>query len=655
MNRAMTARVSIPIIAMLFLVLISAQAQAKGLLMFNRPVQYVDVSYQFIKNDASTIQRLTPSYGISVPFAILDPTFLLGTIGGSVKYDLDSASGASSQSSLSSGLGYTYNVNGILLKDSATPVSFFANSTENTTQFDFAPTSTDSFNSYGLSGIIRHQVLPLNYSYQHGDTTTDSGNGSFRTVQDSYNVNASNNYRNFMMNSVNAVLQQNSFTSNSAATSNSMNQFSLTLNNTLLLRTLSKRLGTFTSSLFIQNIGGTLPGDSIMLTETYDGSLGPGLLLGLSYTLGRTGSDLQTEHINAGQGFLEHRLFSSLRTRLSGNFNDTTFSTGGSNTVYSGNAQVTYTKKLPYGAVLQLEVGDGITVQDTKLNKSLQTRLNESVTVAGVSELYPLKSPGVTQVTDVFDKNHIRKFVTPDDYGTQVIGQITYITINPAGGIHSGDVILVSYEFQADPSIKYSTTTLSTSGSYTLFDGRYLFQVQYSESNSTLSGQGLGTFSPPESKLFRAAARANLHELIFGVEYRNTENFATKQETIEGFTYYYTIIGLNTLGLQASDSFDQYSTTTTGGGPSSSLTGNTLTVGGNWSRPLFLTGRMLLTTNYQMVRGSLPSRDYLSARFAYDLPLGKFRLHLDASSVLRMVNTGNSTNNYVNLSVRRYF
>ena len=510
-----------------------------------------------------------------------------------------------------------------------------------------------------LTGLIKNQLLPLNYAYRHEDTKSDSGNSSFRTIQDAANFSVSNNYRNFMTTSFSVNYQQNDYsTSSTAAMSTLTNQYSLTLNNSLLLHNFNQRLGTLGTNIYVQNYGGTFPIDSYMLTETYDGSLGKGLLLGLSYTVGSTSSNIQTEYTNAGQGFLEHHLFSSVRTRLTGNFNDTSFSTGGHNTVYSGNAQVIYTKKLPYAAILQLEVGDGITVRDSKLNKTLQTRLNEPITVSGnISQLYPLQNPDVIQITEVWNKDHTHKFVAPNDYDSQVIGQITYIIINPAGGIHSGDVILVSYEFQADPSIKYTTTTVSASGSYTLFDGRYLFQTQYSVADSDQRGQGPNTFSPPESTLFRVAARANLLELIYGAEYRRTENFATIQDTVEGFVYYYKIIGINSLGLQASASYNEYSTSSTGvaSGSSSSLTSNTLTLGSNWSRPLFLTGRMQLTTNYQMTRGSLPSRDYLSGRFAYDLPLGKFRLHFDASSVIRILNSETSTNNYATLSVRRYF
>jgi len=65
---------------------------------------------------------------------------------------------------------------------------------------------------------------------------------------------------------------------------------------------------------------------------------------------------------------------------------------------------------------------------------------------------------------------------------------------------------------------------------------------------------------------------------------------------------------------------------------------------------------MLLTTNYQRNWGSLPSRDYLSARFSYDLPIGKFKLRLDANTVVRFIESARTTtNNYVNLSIRRYF
>jgi hypothetical protein len=61
---------------MLLLVLVSTRAEAKGLLMVDYPTQYVEFAYSLQNNDTRTTHRMTPSYGLSVPFAILDPTFL---------------------------------------------------------------------------------------------------------------------------------------------------------------------------------------------------------------------------------------------------------------------------------------------------------------------------------------------------------------------------------------------------------------------------------------------------------------------------------------------------------------------------------------------------------------------------------------------------
>lgn len=655
--RTTTNRVCLPIISVLLLTLVYSRAEAKGLLMFDYPTQYIDFAYSLQNSDARTSQRLTPSYGLAVPFAILDPTFLVGSLGGSVNFTQSEFSGTSGQSSSSSQLGYQYNLGGKLLKETAHPVNFFASSTENTTQQDFAPNNIVTYNSYGLNGIIKNNILPLSYSFRHDDTKTVGENSSSETVQDGANIILTYKLNNLMTTSVNGSYQKTRNANSFSAANTSSDQTILNLNNILLLSSIYKRLGSLSSNLFIQNVGGTFPIDTRMLTEAYDSSLGKRLLLGASYSIGSTSTNLNTQQVSAGQVYLEHGLFDSLRTRLTGSFNDTTDNTGGENSITSGTAQVTYTKKLPMDAVLQLEASDGITVRDSKLNSSLQPQLNEQITVASISQLFPLQNPRVTQVIEVWDKNHTRLFVTPNDYGTLVIGQTTYITINSAGAIHTGDVISVTYEFQSDPSIKYSTNTMSASAVYTLFNGRYLFQTQYGESSSTLLSGGQGTFAPPESKLFRAAARTNLVYLNMGAEYRFTENFLTRQNTIEEFIYYSKTLDQNNIGLQVSDSYNTYATTGTAGlGTSSEMTSNTLTIGTNWSRPLFLTGRMLLTTNYQMVRGTLPGRDYLSARFAYDLPLGKFQLHLDASSVVRLADTSRTTtNNFVNLSVRRYF
>jgi hypothetical protein len=652
-----TNRVCLPIISMFLLVLGSSRAEAKGLLMLDYPTQYVEFAYSLQNSDTRTTQRLTPSYGLTVPFAILDPTFLVGSLGGSVNFTQSESSGSSDQSSSSSKLGYQYNAGGILLKETATPFNFYANSTDTTSQQDFSPNSTVTYSTYGINGLIKSKILPVSYSYRHDDSKTDVENSLSETVQDAANVILTHRLNNLMTTSVNGAYLQTKNTNSFSTANTTANQTTLNINNTLLFTNIYNWLGTLSSDLFIQNVSGTYPIETRMLTESYDSSLGKGLLLGASYTIGSTKTTLQSQQVRAGQVFLEHRLFDSLRTRLTGSFNNTDNGAGEGNSITSGTAQMIYTKKFPKDAVLQLEASDGITVRDSKLNSSLQSQQNEQISVVSISQLYPLKNPRVVQIFEVRNKNTSQLFLPNVDYDTLVIGQTTFITINPAGGIHTGDVILVTYEFQSDPSIKYSTNTASGSASYTLFNGRYQLQTMYSESSSTLLSGGQGSFAPPESKLFRTAARANLENLIMGAEYRYSDNFSTRQDTFEEFVYYNRLFDQNNLGLQVSHSYNIYSPTGSAGfGTSGELTSNTLTIGTNWSRPLFLTGRMLLTTNYQRVWGTLPTRDYLSARFAYDLPLGKFSLHLDASSVLRIMdNASNSMNNYLNLSIRRYF
>jgi len=290
--RTTTNRVCLPIVTMILLVLVTTRAEAKGLLMFGFPTQYVEFSYSLQNSDTRTTQRLAPSYGLSVPFAILDPTFLVGNFGGSINYTQSESSGASGQSPSSSILGYQYNASAILLKETAHPVNFFASSTEGTTQQDFAPNNTVTYSSYGINGIIKNKILPVSYSFRHDDSKTDNENSSSETVQDAGNITLTHRAGNLMTTSVNVATQQTENTNSIVATSTATNQASVSLNNTLLLGNIGKWLGTLTSNLFIQSVGGSFPIETKMLTESYDISLGKGLQLGASYTIGSTSTSL---------------------------------------------------------------------------------------------------------------------------------------------------------------------------------------------------------------------------------------------------------------------------------------------------------------------------------------------------------------------------
>jgi hypothetical protein len=626
--------------------------------MIGAPLQYVDFAYSLQKSDTNRTQQMTPSYGLSVPFAVLDQTFLEGNLGGSISYRQNESSATAGPTSSSSKLGYSYNLGGIFLKETKAPLSFFASSSESTNQADFAPASTETFTSYGINGIIKHTILPLTYSFRHNDSKSDYDTSWFETVQYQSNISLSHRLGELMSTTVSASYDQTKNSGSAATANNELDQITLDLTNTLLFSSISPRLGTLSSSVFSQDVGGAFPLKTRMLTETYVASLGKGLLLQASYTIGSTDNNNLSEQTKSGQISVEHRLFDSLRTRFNGTFNNTANNRGGENSITSGVAVMTYTKQLPRDAVLQLEISDGITVRDSKMNSTIQTQVNEPIPVVSISQLYPLKNPRVVAGTiEVRDKTSLRLFVSPNDYDIQVVGQTTYLSINPSGAIHTGTVLFVTYDYQSDPSGKYTTDTKSASGSYTLLNGRYLFLTQYSESSSTTLSGGQGSYEPPASTLFRAAARANLDELIFGVEYRISEDFSTKQKTVEEYVLYTRRVNQNTFDIQASDSYNIYSTTgATTSGSRSEMTQNTLTIGSTWSRPLFRYGRMLLTTNYQMVRGTLPDRDYLTSRFAYDMSLGKTTLHLDAGTVIRMAETAKTqTNSFLNLSVRRYF
>jgi hypothetical protein len=80
-----------------------------------------------------------------------------------------------------------------------------------------------------------------------------------------------------------------------------------------------------------------------------------------------------------------------------------------------------------------------------------------------------------------------------------------------------------------------------------------------------------------------------------------------------------------------------------------------MTASVNWAQPFFLTGRLQFITTAQLISGSSPTQEYLSARLVYDIPLGKFRLNFDNSNVLRKVRSNSTFYSEVNISIRRYF
>ena len=664
MIKVPTARRLSPILLAVIL-LVAANAQAKGFFMVGQPFQYVDFTYQLNSSytgsdkssSSSSTQRLTPSYSLSLPYAILDPTFLVGTVNGSLNFNQFFNSGSGAVSSSSNKLGYTYALDGTLLKESKMPVQFFATSTETTTQQDFAPPSNVMITSYGSNAYSRNKVVPTFLMYRHDWTKTTTGPDFFESDQDQASLTSSYNFRNFVNLALNTSYLRNQNNSNQWGANTTTNQYSLNLTNSLLLYNLHNRLGTLTTTLFYLNFKGSYPSDNLQFSVNYDGSLGRALLLGTSYTYGKSNSSNQSQQSNSGQIYLEHRLFDSLRTRLTGTVSYFDYETRGSLDVTNLGGISTYTKKLPHDAVLQVEVGDNYLVRDSKLTDARQTQFNELIAITPTNFLYSLKNTSVVAIIEVWDKNHTRRYSPNIDYELQTTGITGYIFIVPSGNIHSGDTLAVTYEYLVDPSVKYSTNTIYTNGSYTLFGGRYIFQAQYSESQSSLLEGRPGNFTPTDSRYLRFSARANLQNAIFGIQYVSTDNYNTSQQTAEAYMTYNGTIGRNNVGLQLSDTYSHSSVTaypvSLSSGDSST---NTLVLTASLQRQLFLTGNLQMNASYLMIRGGpTPGQDNVMLRLNYDLPLGKFRLRLDAYSYLRMYNTTRNIITNVTLSLRRYF
>ena len=386
------------------------------------------------------------------------------------------------------------------------------------------------------------------------------------------------------------------------------------------------------------------------ITETLSQTLGRALQSGASYSYSVQQAPQQTTHSQAGNMWLTHQLFESLRTQL--NLQGTSNEIGdGSQTQITGSGNLIYQKKLPRNSDLQIQVGDSYQWNDQQMANSVVTQLNESIKITDITLSYPLANHNVTAISQVFNSTETIKYQDPADYGTFVIGNITYITINPTGLIHTGDVLLVTYQYMVDTDLTFTANTVSASASVTLFSNLLSVFGQFSDTQQHLIS-GNDTFAKLGNyKTASLGAQANVTNNTFGAKYIYTYNPGITEDSFNGYWWYSAVFGKNQLRLSLTDTYNSWTDNVT----QAKNHNNALNAYVTANRQFTRSAQGSLAAGYIRTNGSTSENSaYFKAVLTY--VLGKFQFWVNAQSLLNnYTNQSQTLNNTVSLQVRRNF
>ena len=635
-----------------------SRADPQGLLILGQPLQEVKLEYELQDTRNSTgrssttedLNRYFETYLISLPFALLDREFFDGnlTLGGRAEEDFFSSSDG--QSGSDTLLGLNYNFAGVFTKRK--PFTLYVNSSlsQDHIQQEFSLGYDLTTTIYGANAYYKNDFIPLNLSFIHDDTKLSGGNQDQDDSQDLLTFRALNNFRDFCQTNLGASYNmiRDRLGSNP---DESLDILNADLSNSLSWRFGRYTPGTLASSLSYSKLTGATQLETYNLNESVNQTLGKALESGASYGYSAQTSPLYSTNTTTGNIWLSHKLFESLRTQLNSLGTFIKLSDGEQNQI-TGTGTITYQKRLPLRSDLSLTVSESYQWNQQKSANPSRTVFNEQIKITDLGKNYPLANTNVTAVTEVWNATHTVPYFSPADWNTFQMGNQTYLTINPAGLIHTGDTILVTYTYGTDTDLTIGATSTGLSGSYSLLDSLLRLYANYTVTEQKLLS-GSATYTPLGKRTtLTVGVESKFYDNTVGLSYNSTDDSLLNQNVLTGYGIFIKDFGRNRLNLNLSDNYNYWTDKTTGMEDWS----NSLDATAIFSRAFSRRSQGSIRAGYLRTDGAT-NRDSYYVSLDYGITLGKLRFTLKGQSTVNNNYNPDSSNinNLIHLTIERFF
>jgi hypothetical protein len=635
-----------------------SRADPQGLLLLGQPLQEVKLEYELQDTRNSTgrssttadLNRYFETYLISLPFAVLKRDFFDGnlTLGGRAEEDFFSSSDGQSGSNTS--LGLTYNFAGVFTKRK--PFTLYVNSSlsRDHIQQEFSPGYDLTTTIYGANAYYKNDFIPLNLSFTHDDTKLSGGNQDQDDSQDLLTFKALNNFRDFCQTNLGASYNmiRDRLGSNPAE---SLDILNADLSNSLSWRFGRYTPGTLASSLSYSKLTGASQLETYNLRESVNQALGKAMESGASYGYSAQTSPQYSTNTTTGNIWLSHKLFESLRTQLNGLGTFNKLADGEQNQI-TGTGTITYQKRLPLRSDLSLTVSESYQWNRQKSANPSRTQFNEQIKITDLGKNYPLANTNVTAVTEVWNSTHTIPYFRPADWNTFQMGDQTYLTINPAGLIHTGDTILVTYTYGTDTDLTIGATTTGVSGNYSLLDNLLRLYANYTITEQKLLS-GSATYTPLGKRTtLTAGVESKFYDNTVGLKYDTTDDSLLNQNVLTGYGIFLKDFGPNRLNLTLTDNYNYWTDKSTG----RNAWDNSLDATAILSRAFSRRSQGSIRAGYLRTDGAT-NRDSYYVSLDYGITLGKLRFTLKGQSTVNNNYNPDSSNinNLIHLTIERFF
>jgi hypothetical protein len=604
----------------------------------------------------SSSHRFQELYHISIGGAVVDPRKFNFRLNGEIWFEqsMNHTDAAFNGSSSGNEFRGQYDFNGSIMDRSWYPSFIRSSLYQDTVNAPFVPVHTNTTYNNNAEVNILKDPFRAKLFYSRISIDTSGGGYDSSTTTDTVSLSGTHQYRDISSTSL-----AGSWYNTTAAAANSGSSgsgYQVTASNNLNFDR-EKRYSLYSMLIWQDQTIAGLPQQNTNLSETFTGQLGKALLLTANYnyadssTVSFAGLAQKYSSNSAGLS-LQHRLFSSLTTRLygRGSWSDLL---GGTEEVYTGGAVVTYNKRINPATQLTAEalgqyqvtdrnvVGTDLSVRDEQHQVVQQgdiIRLNVTGTLRSVVSVTSRIGSGIITYQEFLD------YTVNLALGT--------IQIVPGGTIPPGTLLFISYIIGNSPQLKYSTNTLALSSSLSMMEGRYLLNGSYYlQTQDRISGQ-LVNNSLNNTYIKQISFTGSHSPLFYTMQYYDYSSGPSKYYYLQGWVQYWHQFPIGNLQLQAREQYTVYDSVGYQGGYGQ----NTLSGSATYSRPLNIWSQIQVSLIAVDNRwGPQGNTDYLYFKVFLQARYNMITLSLVGSSGWRFFGNTTLRDDYVRLELTRYF
>ncbi|MDW7645606.1 MAG: hypothetical protein SCI25_11215 [Desulfuromonadales bacterium] len=546
-------------------------------------------------------------------------------------------------------------LDGRLFDKSPAPASFLTSYAQERVLVPFGRDydRTVTSNSVGLQ--LHNDYLPASILYRSNETQTDGLSLDRTQTVEETRFQVSHRVYSLSQSGFTASRMRNATTYATSLSALESDSYEVAVTNQLTFGNVA-RPHTLDSRYRLSSETGSRQSERTLWEERLRLIPGKALTVTAAHTLNRDETEGQRRDRQREEFSLEHRLFSSLVTRVQADLEKREYNNGEEQT-RGGALNLSYTKQLPGDSRLGLNLGRRVAMTDRDLASNELTVVAESLLVTDGRDFLE-QNFIVPSTVRVFSADRLILYQEGIDFELEVVGARTELLVLDLAAIPTGTDLSVDYSYRVDQSIDYTTTTDNLSFTLNTLGNTWEMKVNYGRSRQEPDGPDPGSLYLSDTRFTLVGIDHNFDGGSAGVHYEDMRSDWQNQQSIVGNLFRRRDLFAGQLALRLKN---QYTLTETllksaeGAPVSRDTRRNVLSLSADFGRVVHHNGRLNLRGLGRVSRGDGIHEDNLSVTLGYQYWLGRMEFRLQSEVEWMWSDESRERNDYLYLYVRRYF